>query len=99
MPALQALHLKYGSRGLTLVGVSIDESGAGKVRKYVSSKKLTYPIAMDDATAPAWEAFRVKAVPAAYLLDRQGRIVVQWTGAAPEAATLDAEIAALLAVE
>src|SRR6185503_4345632 len=74
MPELQAIHEKYKSRGLRVVGISIDEGGPAKVKKFVAAKKFTYPIAVDSDKQPAWDAFRVKAVPAAYLLDRNGRI-------------------------
>ena len=47
MPELQALHEKYASRGLTIVGVSIDEGGPAKVKKFVAAKKFTYAIAVD----------------------------------------------------
>ena len=49
MPELQALHWKYAERGFTVVGVSIDEGPATKVKKFVASKRLTYPIAIDSA--------------------------------------------------
>ena len=47
MPELQALHEKYASRGLSIVGVSIDEGGPAKVKKFVAAKKFTYAIAVD----------------------------------------------------
>jgi len=96
MPELQALHDKYAAKGFTVVGVSIDEGGPSKVKKFVSSKKIDYPIALDSEQAPAWEAFRVKAVPAAFLLDREGRIVAQWTGASAPMAELEEKLAELL---
>jgi peroxiredoxin/YHS domain-containing protein len=96
MPDLQRLHRKYADRGFAVVGVSIDEGGAAKVKKYVASKKFTYPIAVDSNDSPAWEAFRVKAVPAAYLLDREGRIVAQWTGTVASVADLEAKLEGLL---
>ena len=96
MPGLQALHDKYSDRGFSVVGVSIDEGGPAKVKKFVQSKKVRYPIAMDSATTPAWDAFRVKAVPAAFLIDRDGRIVAQWTGAAPDEKELEAKLEELL---
>lgn len=99
MPELQALHEKYGERGLTVLGISIDEGGAAKVRKFVASKKFTYPIALDSEKAPAWEAFRVKAVPAAFLIDRGGQVVAQWTGAAPARGELEAALEKLLAAD
>ena len=96
MPALQALHDRFASRGFVVLGISIDEGDPARVRKYVTSKKLTYPIAVDSGRTPAWEAFRVKAVPAAYLLDRDGRIVAQWNGSAVDARDLEARLEELL---
>jgi len=97
MPELQALHRKYGDRGFTVVGISIDEGGPAKVRKYVASKKFTYPIALDSEQSPAWTSYRVKAVPAAFLIDREGRIVAQWTGVPANAGELETRLEALLA--
>jgi thiol-disulfide isomerase/thioredoxin len=97
MPALQGLHDRYAERGFRVVGVSIDEGGAAAVKKFVRSKKIHYPIAVDAKTAPAWEAFRVKAVPAAFLVDAQGRIVAQWSGAAADIDELEDKVKALLA--
>jgi peroxiredoxin/YHS domain-containing protein len=99
MPELQALHEKYAARGLSVVGISIDEGGVAKVRKYVESKKFTYPIAVDSNTAPAWDAFRVKAVPAAFLLDRDGKVVAQWTGAPANASELERALEDLLRID
>jgi thiol-disulfide isomerase/thioredoxin len=99
MPDLQALHDKYSARGLTVIGISIDEGGPAKVQRYVRSKKFTYPIVMDDAKDPAWDAYKVKAIPAAFLLDRDGRVVAQWTGAPPDARALEAQLAKLLTVD
>jgi peroxiredoxin/YHS domain-containing protein len=99
MPELQALHDRYRDRGFTVVGVSIDEDGPAKVKKYVRAKKITYPIALDSGKDPAWEAFKVKAVPAAFLIDRQGQLVAQWTGAAATRAELERALEKLLAVD
>ena len=96
MPELEALHRKLSGRGFTVVGISIDEGGTAKVKKVVGAKKITYPIAVDSDERPAWEAFRVKAVPAAYLLDRDGRIVAQWTGIPADAKELERRVEELL---
>jgi peroxiredoxin/YHS domain-containing protein len=97
MPELQALHRKYADRGFAVVGISIDEGGPAKVRKFVSSKKITYPIALDSEKAPAWESYRVKAVPAAFLIDRDGQIVAQWRGIPTDGGELESRIGELLA--
>ena len=96
MPELQALHDKYARRGFTVLGVSIDEGGPGKVKKLVASKKFTYPMALDSEKAPAWERFHVKAIPAAFLVDQQGRVIAQWTGAPANARELEEKLVSLL---
>src|SRR6266581_3056455 len=45
-PELQKLHEKYGSRGLKIVGVSVDEGGDAGVKDFVKENKVTYPIAV-----------------------------------------------------
>lgn len=99
MPELQALHDTYRSRGFSVVGISIDEGkdAARKVKKFVDAKKITYPVGIDREKSPAWERFRVKAVPAAFLVDQEGRIVAQWTGSAADVRELEEKLGALLA--
>ena len=98
MPELQALHDRYAARGFAVLGVSIDEGrAAAKVRKFVAAKKISYPIAIDSAESPTWQRFRVKAVPAAFLVDRKGRVVAQWTGTGVDVRELEGKLGALLA--
>jgi thiol-disulfide isomerase/thioredoxin len=82
MPELVALQAKYGERGFTVVGVSIDdaEPTRKKAAELARSKGLTYPVLYDTAPEAAFDAYRVKVIPAAYLLDAQGQIVAQWSG-------------------
>jgi thiol-disulfide isomerase/thioredoxin len=99
MPELQALHERYADKGFRVLGVSIDEKADAKVRKYVAAQKYTYPIAIDAAKPPAWQRYRVKSVPAAFLLDGEGRIVAQWTGRSPVASEVEAQVKGLLGLE
>jgi len=96
MPELQALHDKYSDRGFTVVGVSIDEGGPSEVKKFVAAKKVTYPIALDPELSPTWERFRVKAVPAAFLVDSKGQIVAQWLGRPASVREIEQKIEGLL---
>jgi thiol-disulfide isomerase/thioredoxin len=97
MPELQRLHDKHAGRGFTVVGVAIDEGDARrKVTKFLTGKKIAYPNALDAGKSAAWERFRVKAVPAAFLIDQEGRIVAQWTGAAADVREIESRLATLL---
>jgi len=97
MPDLQALHAKFGPRGLVVLGVSIDEGNAQKKAKdLVAKKKFGYRFAFDRVDDPAWMRFGVQAIPAAFLLDAKGRIVAQWTGIPADVTEMEEKISALL---
>ena len=50
------------------------------MKKFIDKRKISYPILLDTKAEPAWAAFKVKAVPAMFLIDRKGNIVQQWRG-------------------
>lgn len=80
MPELQTLFEKYAEKGLAILGVSIDEKGAKVVKPFIAKRKFAYPIAIDGGENPAWQAYRVKGIPAMFLIDQKGQIVKQWLG-------------------
>ena len=82
MPSLQRIHDRYANKGLVVVGVSIDEGKdrIKKIRKFVDKVGVSYPIYSDARPTPAWHTFRVKAIPALFLIDESREIVTQWLG-------------------
>jgi thiol-disulfide isomerase/thioredoxin len=96
MPELQELHDKYRGQGFSVIGISIDEGDPKKVEKFVASEEITYPIAIDADKLPAWERFRVKTIPAAFLVDQNGSIVAQWTGIPADIKEIEEKLASLL---
>ena len=82
MPRLQKLHSAYAARGFEVLGVSIDEDDnrIKKIGTMAEKLAIAYPIFVDAKQTPAWHQFKVKAIPAMFLLDREGQIVAQWTG-------------------
>jgi peroxiredoxin len=99
MPELSALQSKLAGRGFTVLGISIDEDREKEVKRFLDKTPVTYPVAIDDKADPAWADYLVKAVPAAFLVDREGRIVAQWTGRTVDADELEARLADLLKVD
>jgi thiol-disulfide isomerase/thioredoxin len=88
MPHLSELQRKYAHR-LTLIAVDVHESdpsvNASYVRNFVKKKgdKMAYTVAMDDPIKKtqfdAWMAASgLKGIPAAFVIDRHGRLV--WGG-------------------
>jgi len=82
MPELQKLHDTYSENDFLVVGVSIDEDkdAIKKIRKFIKKRKIAYPILFDAKNNPAWHQFNVKAIPAMFLINGEGQIIVQWTG-------------------
>jgi peroxiredoxin len=74
LPALQVLHERYASRGLTVLAVSTDEPrNRPKIGATARALGLTFPILID-AEKRASQLYRVEAIPMTFLIDREGRI-------------------------
>ena len=80
MPALQELHERFGSRGLRIVGVSVDSRGAEPtIRRFLEEGGYTFTI-LHDASDAVSRQFRTIGVPETFLIDPDGRIVRRWIG-------------------
>lgn len=79
IPQLNALHDKYASRGLALIGVS--DEPADKVLPFLEKLPMRYAVAVEvDPAAPTslHKSLRIRALPYAIFVDRGGVIV--WRG-------------------
>jgi thiol-disulfide isomerase/thioredoxin len=97
MPKLHELESAYADQGFAVLGLSIDEE-PDKVREFVRKRAVPYRIALDDPETPTWAAYRVKAVPTSFLIDREGAIVARWVGK-PEIAAVETAIRTSLGVD
>jgi cytochrome c-type biogenesis protein len=80
MPFLEQLHRDYSSRGLRVVGVSLDAGGADdRVRAFVAELGVTFAVLRDPGNRFA-ETFRTRGVPETLLIARDGTIVHHWRG-------------------
>jgi len=84
---------RYGSQGLQILGVSMDDSPE-PVRDFAQKFQINYPVVM--GTAKTGELYGgILGLPVAYLIDREGRIRSRHIGATnPE--VFEKEISALL---
>jgi len=74
IPELGKLHAKYASRGFKVIGVSVDEGGAGDVKQFVAEQKIVYPIALDP-TGKLATLLNTTVIPTSIVVDRTGNIV------------------------
>ncbi len=103
IPSLLALASAHTSDSFTVVGISMDTSyetttGAAvawsKVKPFVSEHKMNYPVLMGDGMLLV--SYRMKALPATYLIDKQGRIAATYLGVIDKS-DVDSNIKKLLA--
>jgi cytochrome c biogenesis protein CcmG/thiol:disulfide interchange protein DsbE len=79
MPWFAEFQTRFGHRGFRAIGISVDEEGWAAVRPYQAAHPVSYPLAL--ATPAITEAFGgLGALPATFLIDRQGRIAATHVG-------------------
>jgi len=80
MPTLEALWQQYRTRGLVVLGVSVDRRPQAVIEPYIGYHKLTFPILLDPdmKTAHAW---RVTSLPATYIVKPGGEVAGVAAGA------------------
>jgi peroxiredoxin len=93
MPDLQHLHETLGAKGLAVVGISLDEGSAKSVKSFADKHKITYSLAM--ANEEAVKGYKIRVIPALFLIDKEGRIVRQWAGK-PNKKEVDEAVSSLL---
>ena len=79
MPIMESLHQKYSSKGLKVIGLSMDDSNSMKlVKPFQKAHNLTYTLAVSpDANAKIAEAYHAETLPSVILIDRKG--IVRWS--------------------
>jgi len=94
IPDLIDLFAAHSGRGLMVLGIGLDREGAAALKPFAERMKITYPILIgNQETARAWGG--VSAIPATFIVDRQGIVRKQYVGSQPKAA-FEKDLAALL---
>ena len=93
IPHFVDLQNKYGSSGLQIIGVSMDD-GPEPVRDFYQHFQMNYPVVMGDASVGTLYG-GVLGLPIAYLIDRDGRVYAKHIGAT-SMSTFETEVVRLL---
>jgi thiol-disulfide isomerase/thioredoxin len=79
LPDLVEVQRQYGGDGFVIVGISLDRIGPAKVREFVRSAGLNYPILMGNGdVVAAYGNFQM--IPTSFLLNASHEKVKQYTG-------------------
>ena len=81
MPTLEVLYQRYKEQGLTIIAVAGDEQGKKIVEPFVKEFGMSFPVLLDSSHRVN-NQYRIRGIPAVFLLDRQGRLAGQLVGGA-----------------
>ena len=84
---------RYKDRGLSAIGVSMDDDGWKSVRPFLQQNKLNYPVVIGNQGLA--KQYGVDALPVTLLVDRDGKIVHSHAGMVDKS-SFEHEIQALL---
>jgi peroxiredoxin len=70
LPLLEKFHQKYGSKGLAIVGVSVDKEPGG-IKGFLDKLKVTFPV-VHDAGHEVSGKYSPPKMPSSYIIDRKG---------------------------
>jgi peroxiredoxin len=82
VPHFVNLQSKYGSQGLVVVGLSIDQGGAADVQPFADEFHVNYPILFaDEGTTSDYGG--IAGIPTTFVIDRSGKVVKRFIGYTP----------------
>ncbi len=79
MGALDSLHREFASRGVRVIGVSVDDGGDSRVQRFVTSNHIGFTIA-HDPTATIEQSYALVGVPTTFVISHDGKILWSHTG-------------------
>ena len=79
MAALDSLSREFKSRGVRVIGVSVDEGETERVRRFATTNHLGFTIAHDPA-ASIERSYQVVGVPTTFVVGRDGKLLWKRTG-------------------
>ncbi len=72
IPHMIQLYKNYRESGFELVGMNIEKGDSETVRRFIASMEIPYPVVM--APENVVNSYRVSGIPAAFLIDKEGKI-------------------------
>ncbi len=81
IPDFIELYKTYKDRKVEIIGISLDREGPEKVRSFVESYKINYPVGMIDRKQEVARAFGgFRGIPTTFIIDQKGRIYKRYEG-------------------
>jgi thiol:disulfide interchange protein DsbD len=94
IPSFNQLHREFAAKGVTVVGVSMDEEGLERVKPFLQKHPMDYPVALgNEALAKQFKT--EEGLPVTIVYDRSGKQLKEFRGYTPEAELIAAVRSAL----
>jgi thiol-disulfide isomerase/thioredoxin len=93
IPSFIEVQKKYADRGLTIVGISLDDDGWKSVRPWIKERRVNYPIVIGNWSLG--QKYGVTGLPETALVDREGRVANTFAGVVDRTA-LEQQVQTLL---
>lgn len=94
IPWFSQFERKYRSKGLAVIGISLDDGGWDVVKPFLAKTPLPYRILLgNDSVA---RQYGIASMPDTFLIDRQGRLTAAYTGVV-DRTDIEANISTMLA--
>lgn len=79
MPHLSSMQTRYEKQGLTVIGMSVDDGGPQRVRKFANQLGVKFTLAMaNDEILDAYGPIR--SIPTTFFINRKGDIIRRVVG-------------------
>jgi cytochrome c biogenesis protein CcmG/thiol:disulfide interchange protein DsbE len=84
IPGFMEVYRSYKSKGLEIIGISLDETGWEVVKPFLEKHKITYPVVVGDRKV-VYDYGGIDAIPTTFVVNRDGDVVSGHRGLLPKA--------------
>jgi thiol-disulfide isomerase/thioredoxin len=84
IPGFLEVYKSYKSKGLEIIGISLDETGWDVVKPFLEKYKITYPVVVADGKV-VHDYGGINAIPTTFVINRDGNVVSGHRGLLPKA--------------
>ncbi|HXX64736.1 MAG TPA: TlpA disulfide reductase family protein [Bacteroidota bacterium] len=79
IPGMQEVYEKYKSKGLEIIGVSLDQKGWDVINPFVKRMNISYPVVLGNNQV-AESYGHIDAIPATFIVGKKGEVLQHHVG-------------------
>ncbi|MCX7798472.1 MAG: TlpA family protein disulfide reductase [Melioribacter sp.] len=83
IPDLIDIKKKYGSKGVEIIGISVDTDTKNEVIPFIKEKGINYPVVYGNQNVYK-QYGGIRAIPTTFIIDKEGKIVASYEGLVPK---------------